>query len=385
MRTNCILLVVVLLVVAPAATIGTAGAAPTGAPDQPNAVADQHLDCTFPIEVEDGTGETVTIDEEPDEVVVLAPNVAQHLWEIGAQETVIGMPVNQYTSYLNGSEQRTHILTEGENGFDVPNNELIVDLEADLVLVPNAVPTDAAEQLRASGETVYYYDRATSLETMLQQVERTGQLVGECEAATEETDELEERIDAVENAVADEEHPKIFYDFSPGSLYTANSNTLEHDVFTSAGAENIAADIDADAGNGYPIVSSEVVLAEDPEWVINQSFGLSEFPGYEDTTALSNGQIITVEDNFINQHGPRNVDVLEHVASELHPEAMEEARQAGENDTDESIDDETESGADDGSTDDSEGSDTDDSGAGLTVGAAVAAVIALALIAGRRD
>mgnify|MGYP000524118333 CR=1 FL=1 len=373
MRTKTAL-VALLVVLAAGPALAVGGVAGTSVDQTATAVADEHLDCEFPIEVEDATGETVTIEEEPEDVVVLGPNVAQHLWEIGAQEKVTGMPVNQFTAYLNGSTERTNVVGQ----FGQPVNEEVIALDADLVLAPNIISEDAVGELRSSGETVYYYPVANDLDRMLQLVERTGQLVGECEAATEKTDELAERIALVEEAVADEERPTVFYDLGdePSGPFTVNSGALEHDVITTAGGENIAADVPADSG--YPQISTEVVVAEQPEWVIAPG-NLSTFAGYEETPALANDRVIEVDGNLISQHGPRNVDVLERIAEQLHPEAVAAARQAAEEDADGSMDD----GMDDQSTGDE--SDADDSGPGLTVGAAVAAVVALAFLAGRRE
>jgi len=392
MRIKTVLVALVLVLAAgPALAMGSAGAASTGIDGTATSVADEHLDCEFPIELTDATGETVTIEEEPEEVVVLAPNVAQHLWEIGAQEKVTGMPVGQYTSYLNGSEQRTNVVGE----FLQPVNEEVVGLEADLVLAPNISSKESIAQLRQSGETVYHYERANDLDKMLELVDRTGQLVGECEAATEKTDELEQRITVVEEAVADEEQPRVFYDLGdqPSGPFTVNSNTLEHDVITTAGAENIAADIEA--ASGYPEISTEVVVSEQPEWVISPGGTLSNFSGYSETPALANDRVLEVDSNLISQHGPRNVDVLENIAEELHPEAMAEARQDAENETDDGMGD----GPTDGDTTDDESADdemddetaggddggADDSGPGLTIGAAIAALLALTVVASRRQ
>ncbi|MEF8772443.1 MAG: vitamin B12 ABC transporter substrate-binding protein BtuF, partial [Halodesulfurarchaeum sp.] len=48
-------------------------------------------DCSFPLTVTDATGEEVEIEEPPESVVTLAPSAAQTMWEIGAQEQVVGI------------------------------------------------------------------------------------------------------------------------------------------------------------------------------------------------------------------------------------------------------------------------------------------------------
>jgi len=378
MRFKTVFVALMLVLAAgPALAVGGVGA-------QQASVANDH-DCEYQITVEDNTGEEITIEEEPEEVVVLAPNVAQHIWEIDAEEKVTGMPVNQFTAYLEGSEQRTNVVDE----LGQPINEEVVALEADLVLAPNIISEEAVDELRDSGETVYHYPVATDLESMMELVELTGQLVGACEAATEKTDELADRIGVVEQAVEGEDAPTVFYDLGdePSGPFTVNSQALEHDVVTTAGAENIAADIESPTG--YPEVSTEFVIGEDPEWVISPGGTLSEFPGYDETAALSNDRVIEVDANLISQHGPRNVDVLEDIAEELHPEAMEEVRQATDDgDADDATDDADDANgdaADEETADDDAADDADDDGPGLTVGAAVAALVGLALVAMRRE
>jgi len=368
----------------PAAAVGPATGATAG---HPGDVVHQQSDasCEYPIEVEDATGETVRIEEEPEEVVVLAPNMAQHMWELGAEEKVTGMPVNQYTAYLEGSEQRTNIAGE----FGSPINEEVVDLEPDLVLTGNIVGNDAVQELRQSNLTVFKHDLATGLDDLTRLVERTGRLVGECEAAQNVTAEMRQGITLVENATANvEDRPRVFYDMGdePSGPFTANSNAFEHDVITTAGTENIAAD--AEGNRGYLEVNPEFVIEHNPEYVITPQ-SLSSFPGYNETTALQNDQVIEVNANYISQHGPRAIDVLVALAEEFHPEAMADAREP-------LSDDGTDNGTNEGSSnsdeddvivdDDDGGSNGDDSGPGFSLGVAAAALVALttALLARRQ-
>jgi len=109
-------------------------------------------DCTFPVSATDATGTEVTIEEEPDEVVALDAASAQTLWEVGAEDTVTGMPVRSYTEYLEGSENRTDVLSE--DGLSV-DTETVVELEPDLVVAPNFTPPETIQQLRDADLTVY--------------------------------------------------------------------------------------------------------------------------------------------------------------------------------------------------------------------------------------
>ena len=349
-------------------------------------VASAQPECEYPLEVTDATGETVVIEEEPEEVVVTAPSAAQHLWDIGAREKVTGMPVNFFTSYLEGSEERTNVV--GEQGAVV--QETIVDLDPDLVLAPNVTAQENIQGLREAGLTVYHYPLATDLENVQELVRQSGQLVGECEGANEVVTDMQETIETIENAVADQDEPTVFYNL--GFPFTAGSNTVEHDIITTAGGENLAADADS----GYFQISEEVLAAEDPEWIIILAgTELPDVAGIQESTAVQEDQIVEVNANFLNQHGPRTTIPLEQFAEAFHPEAIAEARATPtptptvtptETPADDVTPTPTETMADETPTD-VEATETPsdgDDGAGFAIGAALAAIAALAVVGRRR-
>lgn len=373
-------LVVTLLIVLAAgpALVGTAVAQPSGELGHPGHGAQtstQTSTCEFSVEVTDATGQQVTVEEEPQEIVVTAPNVAQHMWEIGAQEKVISMPADN-TEYLEGSEGAADedLLVEGSGLADELSTEHVVDLQPDLVLAGNITSADAIQQLRNADVTVYHYARASSFDDITTQVERTGELVGACEAATNRTAAMNDRIDFVERATADVEEPRVFYDLGQrDSLFTVNNRAFEHELLDLAGAENIAADIETPSG--YPLINEEQLLAGNPE--IIASPGNVSTPAQQRLVEEMGVEVIQIDANLISQHAPRTVDVLEALAEELHPDAIEQARQEAENPPTDNDSDAIE--------DQQDGSDSaDDGGPGFAVGAAVAALLALALVAVRR-
>jgi iron complex transport system substrate-binding protein len=333
--------------------------------------------CSFPHSVEDATGQSVTVEDEPEEVVALAPNVAQHMWEIGAQQKVISMPAD-YTEYLNGSEQAADedLLVAGDRGFDVPNTEHIVDLDPDLVLAPNVIPDSAVEKLRDAELTVYNYPRSANFQDIMTLVDRTGRLVGACDAAANRTAQMDERIDFISQATANvEEKPSVFYDQgqSDEGLYTINENAFEHELLDLAGAQNVVADVES--SSGYLVANRETVLEANPDVVVSPG-SLSDFSQQRLVDELG-ADAIELNGNFISQHAPRTVDVLEDLAEELHPDVIEDARQQADNpptnnDTDTIENQQTNSDNSDGS------------GPGFAIVGAVGAVLALALIAARR-
>lgn len=309
MRKTLVIALVVL-----ASIVAVPGSAAVGS--GPDAAQTQGgVDCEFPVSATDATGTEVTVEEEPERVVVLAPSAAQVMWEIGAQEKVVGMPVNQYTAYLERSESKTNVVDAELQ----PVNEKVVGLEPDLVLAPNIIQNDTVESLRDAGLTVYRFEDAKSFEDVTAKTELTGRLVGEFESAARVAAETRGTVRAVEDAVEGQERPRVYYPLGGG--FTAGSNTFIDDIITSAGAENIA----AEPIDGYAPISAEVVADSDPEWlVIQEGFPVPANEGVNGTTAVRENQIVRVNPNYINQAGPRTTGVLRTLAQQFHPEAYDQ-------------------------------------------------------------
>ncbi|WP_293029115.1 PGF-CTERM-anchored ABC transporter substrate-binding protein [Natronococcus sp.] len=379
MRNSVIVFVAVLTALAAFAPAAAAGG---GMAD----VGQEEPTCEFPFEGEDATGETVTVDEEPDSVVALQPSDAQVMHEIGAEEKLSGMPVGEYTDYLEADEE----LDISEDDGVTPVTEEVIDRDPDVVLAANALQgDDIIDQLRDAGLTVYVFPTEQSLDGVAENVRLTGEIVGECDGAEDSIDEMNERLETIEATVEDEEHPLAYYEMGDG--FTAGEGTFQDEIITTAGVENLG----AEAGiEGWAEISDEVVVEEDPEWIIyGESWG-DEPPVSEaamGTTAYQDEQFVAVNDQFMSQPGPLVVEAIEEIVAEVHPEAYAEATEETEDDAaDETDDADDEADADDADADDAvdepadDAAEDDDSIPGFGVPAVVAALIAVLAVFARR-
>lgn len=358
MRTVLPILIAMLVVAtafAPAAAGGTVVSGATTA-DVSTAHQQDDLECEYPLELTDATGETVTIDEAPEEVVALQPSDAQTTYEIGAEDKVVGMPIGMYTDYLEVEDHATDV-TE-DDGVTV-DTEQVIDLEPDVVIAANTAlyQEGLIDQLREeAGLTVYVADEATSIEDVYDHVAVTGQLAGECEGATETVEEMEDRLAEIEPDT--DETPTAYYAMGDDGA-TAGPGTFNHDVLEAAGLENVAEEAGVE---GWGEIDPETVVEADPDLIV--------YPDYEDeppvpdavesTSAYQNDNVVAVNDNFMSQPGPMIVEVVEELA------------QAAE---------EYEAEADDGADDSDDESETIP---GFGVPAAVAAMLAAAGFLARR-
>ncbi len=277
------------------AAIPAAGAVQSGA------------DCSFPYNATDATGTEVTVDGEPERIVVLQASAAQTAWELDAQDRVVGAPVNPTTSYLDGIESKEDILNEDQ--FTV-NQEAVVELSADLVLAPNIIPDETVASLRDADQTVYKFGFGTSLEFIAEKTTRTGRLIGGCDAAESTNEEYNDDIESVGDQTDEYESPRVMY-FTDN--FTAGSGTFIDSLITTAGGTNVAAE---NGVQNYGQINEEALVEWNPEVIVVSGVegGVPDTEAYESTFAVQNDQVVTVDANYVSQPGPRVVVPLQTMA-----------------------------------------------------------------------
>jgi iron complex transport system substrate-binding protein len=323
MQRWLLVLVVGLVVCASVAPVG--GAPTANEPFSPgqSVTADQ---CTFPFETTDGMGERVTLSEEPDRVVTLNPSAAQTMWEIGAEGKVVGL--TKHAMNLDGAGERTNISTDGQT----INPEAVVALEPDLVLAPSSqmVTEELVEVLRNAGLTVYYYPSAGSIDDVRERTLLTGQLVGECEGASETVEWMDGELAVVEEAVDGRERPDVLYTFFG---FTAGSDTFIHEIIEASGGTNVAAELGI---SEYEQVNEEAIVEVENggglDWIVlnTNSPELPDSPAYDETTAVRENQTVVIDINHLNRPAPRIVHAITELAATFHPEAYADAQAAAE-------------------------------------------------------
>lgn len=309
-----VLLTVLVVAVAAAAVVGPAAGAAASSD------ATSQGDCEFPVEYEDASGTTVTIEEKPERIVTTAPSAAQTLYEIGAWDRVVG--VSPSANFLDGFEDREVVLKDDGVTVDV---EKVVELDPDLVVAPDITYEEDVQKMRDAGLTVVYFEEAGDVEGVKEQTRRLGEFVGECEGADETVEWMNEELETVRDAVSGEEPVRALYVYSPDfGPYTAGEGTFIADAIELAGAVNVA----GEAGiEGHKAISDEVVVEQDPGWLIVNSFD-GEPPQndvYNGTTAVQEDNVVVVDVNNLNQAAPRIVLAISEMAEAFHPDAYAEA------------------------------------------------------------
>ncbi|NLP36131.1 MAG: cobalamin-binding protein [Firmicutes bacterium] len=264
----------------------------------------------------DQTGREVVIEKKPETIISVSPGNTEIAFALGLDDLIIGV-----TDYCNYPEAA--LAKEKIGGFTTPNVEKIVDLKPDLVFCGN-MHEELAAQLEELGLTVITLAPKT-MEEMYEAVELAGKATGYEDKAAELVANMQSRIAAVQeklSAITENERVRVYYEVYSEPLMTAGGASLINEVIKHAGGINIFADLNED----YPMVSEEMVLTRDPEFILYPLFHGSEElnipgrPAWQGVTAIKNENVHGVTDDSTSRPGPRLVDAVEEMFCVFYPD-----------------------------------------------------------------
>ncbi|WP_049577322.1 ABC transporter substrate-binding protein [Nocardiopsis sp. SBT366] len=293
----------------PTQETGTASAE-CGAPE-PAADRAPVGDGTFPVTVTDVVGE-VTVDTAPERIVSLSPSNTEMLFAIGA-----GDQVEAVDDYSNHPDEAP---TTDLSGF-TPNVEAISEYDPDLVILADSA-VDTADQLGAVDIPVLVLPGAADLEDVYAQVRLLGEVTGQTEEADTEADRIEgEFNEIVESTCAEIGDTQLtFYQELDDTLFSATSGTFVGQIHDAFGLVNIADQADDGESGGYPQLSSEFVVEENPD-LIFLSYGdesdveaVAERPAFATVSAVETDSVHLLDTDIASRWGPRVVDFAQSVS-----------------------------------------------------------------------
>ncbi|MEG0388552.1 MAG: ABC transporter substrate-binding protein, partial [Niameybacter sp.] len=273
-------------------------------------------DVAYPVSIVDSTGTTITLNEEPQKIVSLAPSTTEILGALGISDKVVGR--TKYCNYPETIQDATDV-----GGTSNPNVETIVALQPDLVVASTHVSDEVIAKLREINIPVAFLNEQENFEGTYSAIENIGLLVGCTEEAKIVVEgmrtQIEETIEKV-NALNKEEKPRVYYAVWYGdSDSTAGGDTFIGEMIRLAGGENIAQDVE-----GWSI-SKEKIVEGNPEMIIVPAGngikeGMETTDFYKDLTAVQEGHIYEINQDMISRQGPRLAEAFVALAKIINPE-----------------------------------------------------------------
>ncbi len=264
----------------------------------------------YPMQLKDGTNATVTLKAEPRRIVSIVPSVTEMVYAVGLGDRLVGV-----TAWCTYPEEAKKLPKVGDMNINI---EAVLALKPDLVVADVSMSSATIEKLRELGLPLLAVN-ARSISEMLEALVLLGTAGGRGNEARILAASLNDRVEKVKRAVASAKFaPSVFVEIWNEPLMTAGSDTYVHELITLAGGRNIAA-----RTTGWPMFSSEAVIAENPDLILLTNFNKDEAMGrkaWAGLSAVKSGNVVEFNPDLIVRACPRLIDGLEMLVKLLHPE-----------------------------------------------------------------
>jgi len=272
----------------------------------------------FPRTLTDALDREVTIDREPRRIVSIFASNTELLAALSLEDRIVG--VEAFTRYPLGiREGRT--LVGGRLGFSA---ETIARLEPDLVVMTPARQAAATllKPMAAAGIPVIVLQHR-DLEQVFSNLRLLGEATGAEDQAGQAIRALQARLDEVRQRLGDRPPTRVYFETGEtdrGGFTTLRPGTYTFDALEAAGGQSVFPALPA-----FTQVSGEAVIQADPEVILvaRRDFrvqGVYGRVGWQNVSAIRQGQVHPVQRELLLIPGPRIVDGVEQMARILHPD-----------------------------------------------------------------
>ena len=255
---------------------------------------------------------------EPTRVISLAPSVTELICALGFESSLVGR-----TTACDEPDSVCKVDVVGD--FGRPNLEAILRLKPDFVVGTSVEKPAQLRVLEENGISVLRYPCKTwdgLMDAALGLADAFGSKK-EGENWVRKMEDARKTI-AAETAlvVAKKGRPSVFVEVWGDPLTTIGQDSFLTECIEIAGGRSISASING----GYPHVSMEWVLEQDPEVILLLSMvqrGITEKPvirrpGWDTMSAVKNGRIVAEWDpDLLLRPGPRLIDGMQRLAEYL--------------------------------------------------------------------
>jgi iron complex transport system substrate-binding protein len=253
------------------------------------------------VTVVDDEGRAVELAQPARRIVSLAPHLTEQLFAIGAGDLIVG--TTDFADFPAAAVALPRVARA--HSVDL---ERVSAARPDLILVwGSGFPPATIDAVRRLGVPTFVSEpaRLTDIATSL---ERLGILTGR--PADRAAGEFRAKLAALRERYRGRREVRVFYQVWSDPLMTLGGRHVISEALSVCGGRNVFADLTPIA----PRVSTEAVLAADPEVIMTAEPGakpseaLAMWKRFGRLTAVKRDQLVTLDADRMNRHGPRILD-----------------------------------------------------------------------------
>jgi len=208
-------------------------------------------------------------------------------------------------------------------GYLVPSVEVTLAARPDLVIaVPSPGNREAVRAVERAGVRVLVV-RDRTLADLWDSICGIAGALGLPAAGERLVADVTRRLGEVRARVADLPPRRVLMIVGHRPLVAVGRGTLQDELLTMAGGVNVA----ADAGQVWPTLTLELVVARAPEVIVDAAMGSEAgaqelFARLTTVPAVRDGRVVTLTDETLLRAGPRVPEAAAALARAIHPEAF---------------------------------------------------------------
>ncbi|XUX01319.1 MAG: cobalamin-binding protein [Dehalogenimonas sp.] len=276
---------------------------------------------TFPLIIKDQTGQSFTFSKPATKIVSLAPGNTEIAFALGLDNNILGDTT--YCDYPAAAVNKPKM-----GGFSTADTEKIVAAQPDLILTANLHIAKVVPQLQALLPTTAVFTlNPKTLQDVIDAMILVGKITDHLKQATEQVAALQAKLDSVTSKttpLTSFQKPKVLYVLYSDPLMTVGPDTPQYQLIQLAGGISISQGM----ANGYPTMSTEALVAANPDIIITSGMGTAgsakdqilNNPQLQTVSAVKNNKVYDIDGNIIQRMGPRLADGLIAMAQIIHPE-----------------------------------------------------------------
>lgn len=258
--------------------------------------------------VVDDVGQSIVLAQPAKHVVVLAPDLTEIVFAIGAGNKIIG--VVKGSDYPDAAR---HLPVVGSySGLDL---ERIIAIHPDLIVTWSQAFSRQLSVFKKLGTPIY-----TTFPRQLTDVSRTmlnlGCLTGTMPTAKQASDHYLRRLAELKSKYEHTQPVTVFYQIGNYSLMTINHDSWINQAISLCGGRNVFAAAKFIA----PEVSWEAVVSANPQVIISDVMSpdwKQRWQAFPQITAVKHQQLFAINPDLLSRAGPRLLDGTEQLCEDI--------------------------------------------------------------------
>lgn len=278
----------------------------------------------FPRTVVDGLGRVVTISASPQRIASVSLAADEMLLDLVGADRLLGVSLFASDPAISNIADR---LEDIEYTNLIGNPEVLISLDADLVVLSTYNNPAAIDQLLDSNISVFVLSGFESLDDIRTNLRTLGSVTGTEMRAEELIADMDAALENVQRAVSELSPVRVLY-YEPGGITYGPGSSVD-EIITLAGGINVVAESDL---GSYPLINPEYVIAADPDVILlggwfsgetNPLQWIRQDPVLGSLRAVQTGHVYPITDAHLTAVSHYVVRGVEEVAALLYPDAFD--------------------------------------------------------------